>query len=153
MAGSKSGRNSEQLPKVAAQLQGLHMGLLAAQQLAFHSIIVQALNSRPLLQVNARAMNAVVSWPCSPCPACISTVPLLPKFFVPPLCTCEGNVGPCLTVSHSPWFVTYVSHLQQLTKSAEMHPLYQSRQLYAPQIASGWTGAEDTPDGIDSPSS
>ena len=50
--GAKSERNDEQLPKVAAQLQGLHMGLLAAQQLGFHSVVVQAPNSRPLLQAS-----------------------------------------------------------------------------------------------------
>ena len=52
----RSGMSHGQLPKVAAQLQGMQMGLLAAQQLGFHSIVVQAPNSRPLLQVRARAM-------------------------------------------------------------------------------------------------
>ena len=50
--GSNTEASHGSIPKVAAQLKALHLGLLAAQQLAFNSITVQAPNSRPLLQVS-----------------------------------------------------------------------------------------------------
>ncbi len=49
--GSKAESSSGPIHKVAAQLQGLHMGLLAAQQLGFQGIVVQAPNNWHLLQV------------------------------------------------------------------------------------------------------
>ncbi len=50
--GSKSEAGTAPIHKVVAQLQGLHMGLLAAHQLGFQSLVVQAPNSRQLLQVD-----------------------------------------------------------------------------------------------------
>ncbi len=51
--GSKSEAGTAPIHKVVAQLlQGLHMGLLAAHQLGFQSLVVQAPNSRQLLQVH-----------------------------------------------------------------------------------------------------
>lgn len=50
--GSEAEDSNGSMHKVAAQLQGLHMGLLAAQHLGLQNIIVQAPNSRALLQVS-----------------------------------------------------------------------------------------------------
>lgn len=48
--GAKSEAGTTPIHKVVAQLQGLHMGLLAAYQLGFQSVVVQAPNSSQLLQ-------------------------------------------------------------------------------------------------------
>ncbi len=50
--GSNSEAGTAPIHKVVAQLQGLHMGLLAAHQLGFQSLVVQAPNSTQLLQVD-----------------------------------------------------------------------------------------------------
>lgn len=50
--GSDTEASRGQISKVAAQLKALYLRLLAAQQLGFSSVTVQAPNSRPLIQVS-----------------------------------------------------------------------------------------------------